>query len=212
MPDASDDDLLALYGVGKPAKATSTAKVASAKPSATASTSPAGGDGLSDDALLGLYMAPGAGKGAKPVTRTAEPAPASRAPAMPLQGSDGIVDGYTGDLVVAGKPFTDNTTDKWSGLTNPANAATLGVGPVIMAGTAAVKEKLLRGGDLGSLYNQAYSVYGGAEDRFRQENPGTALATDLAGSIPTTIAAARLSARAATPCSMPLPALVRRRP
>lgn len=62
-----------------------------------------------------------------------------------------------------------------------------------MAGTAALNEKLSNGGDLGSLYNQAYAVYGGAQDRFRQESPGTALATDLAGSIPTTIAATAAS-------------------
>ncbi|KAB7782910.1 hypothetical protein F8B43_4204 [Methylorubrum populi] len=41
-----------------------------------------------------------------------------------------------------------------------------------MAGTAALKEKLSNSGDLGSLYNQAYAVYGGAQDRFRQESPG----------------------------------------
>lgn len=57
-----------------------------------------------------------------------------------------------------------------------------------MAGTAALNEKLSNGGDLGSLYNQAYAVYGGAQDRFRQESPGTALATDLSGSIAATAA------------------------
>ncbi|MDV2985099.1 UNVERIFIED_CONTAM: cell wall hydrolase [Methylobacteriaceae bacterium AG10] len=189
MPDTSDDDLLALYGVGKPAKATSAATAASAKPSATVSSVPAGGDGLSDDALLGLYMAPEGGKTAAPAIRTAASAPASRTPAMPLQSPDGIVDGNTGALVVAGKPFTDNTSGLWSGFNNLANGALLGAGVPLAAGAAALKEKLTNGGDLGNLYAQARAAYGGAQDRFRHENPGTALATDLAGSIPTTIAA-----------------------
>ncbi|MDV2988464.1 UNVERIFIED_CONTAM: cell wall hydrolase [Methylobacteriaceae bacterium AG10] len=196
MPDTSDDDLLALYGVGKPAKEASTAKAASAKPSATASAPPAGGDGLSDDALLGLYMAPEGGKTAAPAIRTADSAPASRTPAMPLQSPDGIVDGNTGALVVAGKPFTDNTSGLWSGFNNLANGALLGAGVPLAAGAAALKEKLTNGGDLGNLYAQARVVYGGAQDRFRQENPGTALATELGGSIPTTIAATALGGAA----------------
>ncbi|HEV2542911.1 MAG TPA: cell wall hydrolase [Methylobacterium sp.] len=196
MPDTSDDDLLALYGVGKPAKVSGTAKATSAKPSATATAAPAGDDGLSDDALLGLYMAPGAGKGAQPVARTAEPAPASRAPAMPLQSPDGIVDGNTGALVVAGKPFTDNTSGLWSGFNNLANGALLGAGVPLAAGAAALKEKLTNGGDLGNLYTQARAAYGGAQERFQRENPGTALATELGGSIPTTIAATALGGAA----------------
>ncbi|MBB2961810.1 cell wall hydrolase [Methylobacterium sp. R2-1] len=196
MPDTSDDDLLALYGVGKPAKASGTAKATGAKPSVTVSALPAGGGGLSDDALLGLYMAPGTGKAAEPATRTAQPAPASGAPAMPLQSPDGIVDGNTGALVVAGKPLTDNTSGLWSGFNNLANGALLGAGIPLAAGAAALKEKLTNGGDLGNLYTQARAAFGGAQDRFRQENPGTALATELGGSIPTTIAATALGGAA----------------
>ncbi|WP_193316495.1 cell wall hydrolase [Methylorubrum populi] len=189
MPDLSDDDLFELYSTGKPAKASSATKTASAKPPSSADTSSAPADGLSDEALFDLYMAPGAGKTAAPATRTAEPAPASRAPAMPLQSPDGIVDGNTGALVVAGKPFTDNTSGLWSGFNNLANGALLGAGVPLAAGAAALKEKLTNGGDLGNLYAQARAAYGGAQERFQRENPGTALATELAGSIPTTIAA-----------------------
>lgn len=196
MPDLSDDDLFELYSTGKPAKASSATKTASAKPPSSADTSSAPADGLSDEALFDLYMAPGAGKTAAPATRTAEPAPASRAPAMPLQSPDGIVDGNTGALVVAGKPFTDNTSGLWSGFNNLANGALLGAGVPIAAGAAALKEKLTNGGDLGNLYAQARAAYGGAQDRFQQENPGTALATELGGSIPTTIAATALGGAA----------------
>ncbi len=72
---------------------------------------------------------------------------------------------------------------------NLANGVLLGAGAPISAATAAVREKLTNGGDLASLYAQARSAYGGAQDQYRQQNPGTALATELAGSLPTTIGA-----------------------
>lgn len=175
----TDDDLLALYGVGSALKATAAGKAAPSVPVAA----PAPGR-LSDEDLLGLYTAAPAAQAAKPA---ADRSPAS--PAVPLPSPDGILDGNTGALVVGGKPFTDNTSGLWAGFHNLANGALLGAGVPLAAATAALKEKALHGGNFSDLYAQARSAYGGAQERYRDEHPVAALATELAGSIPSTLAA-----------------------
>jgi hypothetical protein len=191
--DTADDDLLALYGVGPAAGAPGgQAKASTAAPKASASAAPSGSPGaLSDDALLGLYMAPPpqATAAAKPGKTGAGGQVAEGPPPLPMQTPDGVVDGNTGALVVGGKPFTDNRDGLWSGFRNFANGALLGAGVPLAAGAAALKEKVTNGGDLGNLYSQARAAYGGAQEQYREQNPGTALATELAGSLPTTIGA-----------------------
>lgn len=180
--EMNDDELLSLYGAGPAPKA----QAGKAVP-ATAAPAPAQVSGrLSDDDLLGLYTAAPAGpKAAAPSERSPAPAVA----ATPLSSPDGIVDGNTGELVVGGKPFTDNTSGLWAGFQNLANGALLGAGVPIAAAAAAAKEKAIHGGDFANLYAQARSAYGGAQERYRDEHPVAALATELAGSIPTTLAA-----------------------
>jgi len=180
-PDTADDDLLALYGVSPQAKPAQAAKAS--KPTAPTPKASADPVGLSDDALLGLYTAPAPASTGKVASQAQKPA------AAPLAAPEGIVDGNTGALVVGGKPFTDNTAGLWGGFQNLANGALLGAGVPLAAGAAAIKEKLTNGGDLGNLYAQARSAYGGAQEQYKTNNPLMALGTELAGSIPTTIAA-----------------------
>jgi hypothetical protein len=178
--EMDDDELLSLYGAGPAPKPPAAGKAVPA----TAAPAQASGR-LSDDDLLGLYTAAPANPKAAPSDRSPQPAVA----ATPLPSPDGIVDGNTGALVVGGKPFTDNTSGLWAGFQNLANGALLGAGVPIASAAAALKEKALHGGDFSNLYAQARSAYGGAQERYRDEHPVAALATELAGSIPTTLAA-----------------------
>lgn len=149
---------------------------------------------LSDDDLLGLIAGKGRGE---PAAATKPAAVDAVVPSKaPVASPDGLRDPDTGALVVAGRGFTDNSADRWGGLVHAANGALLGAGMPLMAAVAAAKEKLTNGGDFGQLYDQARAAYGGARDQYRVQNPGTAAATELAGSIPTTVAATALGGAA----------------
>lgn len=206
-PAAGDDgDLISAFmGGAKPASAnpsaaTNTAPAGNAGPSASTTTSRGtpgtGGPSAADpDDFVAAFTAGLAGplaSGGEDVTGrvVTHTAPYQMPAGMPAPvTAEGIRDPKTGDLVLAGKPFTDNGADKWSGVVNFANGGLLGAAAPIMAATQAVKEKLTNGADLGSTYRQALAVYGGARDDYAAQNPGAAVATQLAGSIPTTVAA-----------------------
>jgi len=207
--DMDDDALLSLYGVGPAASpAASPAGKGAAPASAPAAASPAKPAGkMTDDELLGLYMREPAPVAASPAARPGQGSQPAPTAALPLPSPDGVVDGNTGALVVGGKPFTDNSAGIWAGFQNLANGALLGAGVPLASAAAAVKEKALHGGNLADLYAQARSAYGGAQERYQAEHPVAATATELAGSIPTTIAATALGGAAlAAPGNMLLDA------
>lgn len=189
QPASSDDDVMALYGLA-PASGTENGK-ASAPAAKAASKAPAPPAG--DDVMALYSLTPDASAKPQSGSQTAAgAAPAVSEPAAavePVAVPGGIADARTGEVVVGGKPFTGNRSGLWAGFQNLADGALLGAGVPLAAGAAALKEKLTNGGDLGSLYTQARAAYGGAQEQYRQQSPGTALATELAGSVPTTIAA-----------------------
>lgn len=183
---AAADDIMAMYGLGSgPAAPAGKAPAPAAKGGGKAAPA-------SDD-LMALYgLTPDTPAAARDRPQTAmggAPASGRPDPAVPVAVPGGIADARTGEVVVGGQSFTDNTAGLWSGFHNLANGALLGAGVPLASAAAALREKLTNGGDLGDLYRQARAVYGGASDQYRQENPGTALATELAGSVPTTVAA-----------------------
>ena len=88
----------------------------------------------------------------------------------------------------AGKDFSENGAT-WDGLQNFAHGAVQGLGDEIKAGVAAVKESFTGGLPIEKAYDQALSAYRGARDDYREDSPGSALATEAAGSIATSIPA-----------------------
>lgn len=109
-------------------------------------------------------------------------------PAHPSMVTGGAGNAETGELVTAGKPFTDNGR-VWGGFNSLMNGLVLSAGPAIQAGAAAVKEKLTSGGDLGALYSQARSAYGAGQAAYAAQNPTTNSLLEAAGSVAPTVAA-----------------------
>lgn len=87
----------------------------------------------------------------------------------------------------SGAGFTDNTADRWGAGESTIHGLYQGLGDELMAGISAAKESMSGGLPFGKAYDQALTVYRGARDKYREENPGTAAATEIAGGLATGI-------------------------
>jgi hypothetical protein len=87
---------------------------------------------------------------------------------------DGGRDPKTGELVIAGKPFTE---PKWNAFLNLASGGLQGFGPKVMG----LANELTGRGPA----SQAEAAYEGAREDWKTKNSGKALATDIVGSTAT---------------------------
>lgn len=103
-------------------------------------------------------------------------------------GKDGGRDPKTGELVVAGKP--PDSGAHWSSLVNFMNAVTLGAGPKIMGAAGAARDVIsqeIPPSQFGNVASQGEKAYSDARTQYAQDNPLTAVATDIGGSTLTTL-------------------------
>jgi hypothetical protein len=93
--------------------------------------------------------------------------------------SPGLPDGFQID---------SNGGATWGPGSNAASSFFLGAGPMIKAAAAATKESLSGGLPWGNAYDQALSMYRGAQKDWQTENPAANVATQVAGSAPLMLA------------------------
>lgn len=79
------------------------------------------------------------------------------------------------------QPTLGDSGATWGALDNLGSGVWQGLGDELKAVGAAIKERMAGGLPFEEAYEQALTAYQGAREQFKEENPRTAIATDLVG-------------------------------